>query len=79
MATIAAGMSMSLDGFVVGPFDGVGHLFGWCFNGDVEVVTDGLESALEQAKIAAGEKVVGVASATSPSSASAQGCWTSSG
>ncbi len=38
-------------------------------------VTDGIESALAQAKAIAGEKLAGVAGAASPSSASALGCW----
>jgi dihydrofolate reductase len=39
MATVIAGMSMSLDGFIAGPKDEVEHLFGWCGSGDVEVQT----------------------------------------
>jgi len=39
MATVIAGMSMSLDGFIAGPNDEVGQLFGWCGGGDVEVRT----------------------------------------
>ncbi|MET7419504.1 hypothetical protein [Dactylosporangium sp. NPDC005555] len=30
-------MTMSLDGFVAGPHDGVEHLFGWHGNGPVTV------------------------------------------
>lgn len=136
MATVVANMSMSLDGFIADPSDGVEHLFGWYNNGAITVptaderwafhtseasadhlrdvltnagalicgrrlfdltsgwggnhpmgvpvfvvthtvpdgwpredapftfVTDGLESAVAQAKTIAGEKVVAVASAT---------------
>jgi dihydrofolate reductase len=39
MATVIADMSMSLDGFVADPFDGVEHLFGWYSTGDVTVPT----------------------------------------
>ncbi|MGZ3598772.1 MAG: dihydrofolate reductase family protein [Ktedonobacterales bacterium] len=34
-----ANMSMSLDGFIADPSDGVEHLFGWYNNGDVTVPT----------------------------------------
>jgi dihydrofolate reductase len=37
MATVTAGAAMSLDGFVADPSGDVGPLFGWYFNGDVEV------------------------------------------
>lgn len=36
---IIANMSMSLDGFIADPSDGVDRLFGWMGNGDVEVPT----------------------------------------
>ncbi len=39
MATVVADMSMSLDGFVADPSDGVAPLFGWYGNGDVAVPT----------------------------------------
>ncbi len=39
MATIVADMSMSLDGFIADENDGVGELFGWYGNGDVELPT----------------------------------------
>jgi dihydrofolate reductase len=39
MAKVMANMSMSLDGFIADPSDGVEHLFGWYFNGDVEIPT----------------------------------------
>ncbi|GII03172.1 dihydrofolate reductase family protein [Planobispora takensis] len=39
MAKVIANMSMSLDGFVADPSDGVEHLFGWYENGDVAIPT----------------------------------------
>jgi dihydrofolate reductase len=39
MATVTANMSMSLDGFIADPRDGVEHLFGWYGNGEVEIPT----------------------------------------
>lgn len=39
MAKVVADLSMSLDGFVADPSDGVEHLFGWYSNGDVTVPT----------------------------------------
>lgn len=39
MALVIANMSMSLDGFIADPSDGVEHLFGWYDNGDVAVPT----------------------------------------
>jgi dihydrofolate reductase len=39
MATVVANMSMSLDGFIADPQDGVEHLFGWYGNGPVETPT----------------------------------------
>jgi dihydrofolate reductase len=36
---IIANMSMSLDGFIADPSDGIDQLFGWMGNGDVEVPT----------------------------------------
>jgi dihydrofolate reductase len=41
MATVITNMSMSLDGFVADPQDGVEELFGWYANGPVEVVDFG--------------------------------------
>jgi len=42
MSKVVAVMSMSLDGFVAGPGDGVGEVFDWYFNsGDVEVPMGG--------------------------------------
>ncbi len=37
MATVVAGLSMSLDGFIAHPDDGVGHLFDWYDNGEVDI------------------------------------------
>jgi dihydrofolate reductase len=37
MSKVIALMSMSLDGFVADPNDGVDEVFGWYFSGDVEV------------------------------------------
>ena len=37
MATVVAGFSMSLDGFIANPSDEVGPLFDWYGNGDVEI------------------------------------------
>jgi dihydrofolate reductase len=39
MSQVIADMSMSLDGYVADPDDGVDQLFGWFFGGDVEVPT----------------------------------------
>jgi len=39
MSKVVALMSMSLDGFVADPDDGVDEVFAWYFAGDVEVVT----------------------------------------
>ena len=37
MATVGAGFSMSLDGFIAGPDDDVQRLFAWMFSGDTDV------------------------------------------
>src|SRR5436305_1319504 len=39
MTLVVTEMSMSLDGFIADPSDGVEHLFGWYGNGPVEVPT----------------------------------------
>jgi dihydrofolate reductase len=39
MAKVNAHMSMSLDGFIADPNDGIEQLFGWYFSGDVTVPT----------------------------------------
>jgi len=36
MGTIAAGFSMSLDGFIAGPDDDTGRVFAWMFSGDTD-------------------------------------------
>lgn len=41
MARVMAEMTMSLDGFVADPEDGVDELFGWYDNGEVEVALPG--------------------------------------
>lgn len=41
MATVVTEMTMSLDGYVADPGDGVEELFGWYGNGPVEVPTVG--------------------------------------
>jgi dihydrofolate reductase len=72
MATVVAGFSMSLDGFIADPSDAVGPLFDWYGNGAVGTpwpgndapftfVSDGVERAVAQAKAVAGDKTVGVA------------------
>ena len=38
---VIALMSMSLDGYVAGPDDGVGEVFDWYFSGDVEIPVGG--------------------------------------
>lgn len=40
MATVVADMSMSLDGFVAGPNDGVHEVFSWMTAGDVTVQSE---------------------------------------
>ena len=45
MSKLIAIMSMSLDGYVADPTDGVGEVFDWYFNsGDVEIETAGADS-----------------------------------
>lgn len=39
MSKVIANMSMSLDGFIADPADGIEELFGWMGAGDVEVTT----------------------------------------
>ncbi|WP_291882435.1 dihydrofolate reductase family protein [Cellulomonas sp.] len=41
MTKVIAIMSMSLDGYVAGPRDGVEEVFGWYTSGDVEIRTGG--------------------------------------
>jgi dihydrofolate reductase len=70
MSKVTANMSMSLDGFVNHPEDGVGILFGWYSRGDVvtetanderwELKTDAAEAAaLAEAKASLGVLVYG--------------------
>ena len=44
MSKVVAIMSMSLDGFVADPADGVAEVFDWYFQGDVEVNVGGADS-----------------------------------
>jgi dihydrofolate reductase len=37
MGTVAAGFSMSLDGFIAGPDDDTGRVFAWMFSGDTDL------------------------------------------
>ncbi len=55
MGNVAIGQTMSLDGFIAGPNDGPGNPLG--------DVGDGIESALEQARAAAGERMIAVGAA----------------
>jgi hypothetical protein len=41
MSKVVAIMSMSFDGYVADPSDGVAEVFDWYFSGDVEVPTAG--------------------------------------
>src|SRR3954471_21456794 len=41
MSKVIAIMSMSLDGYVADPNDGVAEVFAWYFSGDVEIHTGG--------------------------------------
>jgi dihydrofolate reductase len=41
MGKVVADFTMSLDGFIAGPGDDVGALFGWYFSGDTEVAVQG--------------------------------------
>jgi hypothetical protein len=45
MATVVAGLSMSLDGFIAHPDDGVQHLFGWYDNGAIDIHWPGNDMA----------------------------------
>ena len=44
MSKVVAIMSMSLDGYVADPHDGVGEVFHWYFSGDVELHTGGSDA-----------------------------------
>jgi len=72
MGKVVTELSMSLDGFVAGPNDGPERPLGdggerlvqWSKEGSpFTFVTDGVESAIRQAKQAAGDKHVAVSSA----------------
>jgi dihydrofolate reductase len=54
MSRVIADMSMSLDGYVADPNDGVDHLFGWFFNGDVETPTANPAFAFKTSQPSAG-------------------------
>ena len=54
MAKVVADMSMSLDGFIADPSDGVDRLFGWYGNGDVEVPTARPEFTFRTSEASAG-------------------------
>src|SRR4051794_27643695 len=43
MSKVIAIMSMSLDGYVADPNDGVGEVFDWYFSGDVAIETGGAD------------------------------------
>ncbi|GAA1957962.1 hypothetical protein [Catenulispora subtropica] len=60
MTFVTANMSMSLDGFVSHPTDGVGTLFGWYGRGDVVVETTDDErwELKEGAEVGGGKSVV---------------------
>jgi dihydrofolate reductase len=66
MGLVAADMTMSLDGFIADPNDGVEHLFAWFDNGDVTTPSASPNWSFHttEAKALAGEKNVGVASPT---------------
>lgn len=55
MAKVVADMSMSLDGFVAGPNDGINEVFGWFMGGDVTVPTANPQMAFETDEVSAGE------------------------
>jgi dihydrofolate reductase len=54
LATVIAEMTMSLDGFVADPSDGVEQLFGWYGSGDVAVPTPGSEITFQTSEASAG-------------------------
>jgi len=79
MGTVVAEMSMSLDGFVADASDGIDEVLRP--DSSVTIVIDGLESAVEQAKAAAGETMVGASptSRTRRSSSRIQRSWWAAG
>jgi dihydrofolate reductase len=72
MGKVILDITMSLDGFIAGPNDGPqlplgegGERLFWVYEGSpFTFVTDGVESAVEQAKAVAGDKNVGVGAAS---------------
>ncbi|GAA0449091.1 deaminase [Actinoplanes capillaceus] len=54
MGKVVAALSMSLDGFVADENDGVGELFGWHQNGDVEVPSADPRRVFHVSKASAG-------------------------
>ncbi|WP_018653913.1 dihydrofolate reductase family protein [Actinomadura flavalba] len=54
MGKVVAEMTMSLDGFVADPQDGVGPIFDWYDNGDVEVPTPGSDMVWHTSQASAG-------------------------
>ena len=63
MSKVIAIMSMSLDGYVAGPNDGVGEVFDWYFNsGDVEIHTGGSDSMTFEVSEPSAEHIRGLTS-----------------
>jgi dihydrofolate reductase len=63
MSKVIAIMSMSLDGYVAGPDDGVGEVFDWYFNsGDVEIHTGGSDPMTFKVSPASAEHLRGLTS-----------------
>jgi dihydrofolate reductase len=59
MSTVMMGASVSLDGFIADPSDGVGPLFDWMNNGDVAITTSDTERVFHVT--AASAEVIGPA------------------
>jgi dihydrofolate reductase len=55
MATVVADMSMSLDGYVADPHDGINEVFSWFMTGDVPVPTANPGLAFQTDEISAAE------------------------
>ncbi len=67
MSKVVAIMSMSLDGFVADPKDGVAEVFDWYFNsGDVEIHTGGSDPMTFKVSAPSAEHLRGLWSAISP-------------
>jgi hypothetical protein len=60
MGTVVADMTMSVDGFIADPDDGVGPLFQWYSEGDVEFTFpgDGMQARVSKASAQHLERVV---------------------